>query len=86
MGILSWILFGLIAGAVAKLIMPGNQSGGIVATTGLGVIGALAGGFVGTLVGFGKVTGFNPRSFAIAVVGALLVLWVYGMIRRSTRR
>lgn len=86
MGILSWILFGLIAGALAKLVMPGEQGGGFIATTGLGVIGALAGGFIGTLVGFGEVTGFNARSFAIAVAGALLVLWLYGMIRRRVRR
>jgi len=85
MGILSWILFGLLAGALAKLLLPGDQGGGIIITTVLGIVGAVAGGFVGTLVGFGPVTGFNARSFAIAVAGALLVLWIYGMIRRRAR-
>jgi uncharacterized membrane protein YeaQ/YmgE (transglycosylase-associated protein family) len=85
MGILSWILFGLIAGALAKLLLPGDQGGGIIITTVLGIVGAVAGGFVGTLVGFGPVTGFNVRSFVIAVAGALLVLWIYGMIRRRAR-
>jgi uncharacterized membrane protein YeaQ/YmgE (transglycosylase-associated protein family) len=85
MGILSWILFGLVAGALAKLIMPGDQGGGIVLTTVLGIVGALAGGFLGTLLGFGAVGGFNLRSFAIAIAGALAVLWVYGMVRRRAR-
>jgi uncharacterized membrane protein YeaQ/YmgE (transglycosylase-associated protein family) len=81
MGILTWILLGLVAGALAKFIMPGTQGGGIIVTTVLGVVGALVGGFLGTRVfGFGEVTGFDLRSIAIAVGGALVALFVYGLI------
>jgi uncharacterized membrane protein YeaQ/YmgE (transglycosylase-associated protein family) len=83
MGILTWIVFGLVAGVLAKFIMPGNQSGGFILTTVLGVIGALVGGLLGTYVfDFGDITGFNLRSLAIAVGGALLVLFMYGMVGR----
>lgn len=83
MGILAWIVLGLVAGALAKLIMPGDQAGGIILTTILGVVGALIGGFLGTSVfGFGEVTGFDLRSIAIAVGGALLVLVVFGFLSR----
>jgi len=83
MGILTWIVFGLVAGMLAKFIMPGNQSGGIILTTVLGVVGALVGGLLGTYAfDFGDITGFNLRSLAIAVGGALLVLFVYGMVGR----
>jgi uncharacterized membrane protein YeaQ/YmgE (transglycosylase-associated protein family) len=85
MGILSWIVLGLLAGALAKLIMPGNQGGGLILTTVLGVVGALVGGYLGTSVfQFGDVSGFDVRSMAIAVGGALLVLFVHGLIRNRT--
>ncbi len=83
MGIISWIVFGLIAGVFAKFLMPGDDSGGFIKTTLLGVAGALVGGFIGTKLGFGDVTGFNVRSFAIAIGGALLVLWGYRKIKSS---
>jgi uncharacterized membrane protein YeaQ/YmgE (transglycosylase-associated protein family) len=84
MGILAWIIFGLIAGALAKFIMPGTQGGGIILTIVLGVVGALVGGFLGThLLGFGAISGFDLRSMAIAVGGALLVLVVYGLLVRN---
>jgi uncharacterized membrane protein YeaQ/YmgE (transglycosylase-associated protein family) len=84
MGILAWILLGLVAGALAKFIMPGQQGGGIILTIVLGVVGALVGGFLGTYVfGFGDISGFNLRSIAIAVGGALLVLFVYGLVARG---
>jgi uncharacterized membrane protein YeaQ/YmgE (transglycosylase-associated protein family) len=83
MGILAWIIFGLIAGALAKFIMPGQQPGGIILTIVLGIVGAVVGGFIGTrLLGFGDISGFDLRSLAIAVGGALLVLVVYGMLIR----
>ena len=83
MGILSWIIFGLIAGALAKFIMPGAQGGGIILTIVLGVVGALVGGFLGTKLGLGDISGFDLRSMAIAVGGALLALVAYGLIARN---
>lgn len=84
MGILAWIVLGLVAGALAKFILPGKQGGGIILTTVLGVIGALVGGFLGTRVfGFGEVSGFDLRSVGIAVLGALVVLVVYGLIAKN---
>jgi uncharacterized membrane protein YeaQ/YmgE (transglycosylase-associated protein family) len=83
MGILAWIVFGLIAGGIAKLLMPGPDPGGIFVTLGLGVVGAVVGGFIGTTLGFGGVTGFNFGSLVIAVLGAIVVLIAYRMIRRS---
>ena len=84
MGILAWILFGLLAGALAKFIMPGRQGGGMIVTIVLGVVGALVGGFLGTHVfGFGDISGFDLRSVGIAVGGALLVLFVYGFVARG---
>ncbi|MDL2269594.1 GlsB/YeaQ/YmgE family stress response membrane protein [Desulfosarcina sp. OttesenSCG-928-A07] len=80
MGILSWIIFGLIAGALAKWIMPGKDGGGIIITMLLGIVGAVVGGWIATFLGFGKVTGFNVGSLVIAVVGALVVLFIYGKL------
>ena len=75
MGIISWIVFGLLVGILAKFVMPGDDGGGFIKTTLLGVAGALVGGFIATAIGFGDVTGFNVRSFGIAIAGAVLVWW-----------
>ena len=83
MGILSWIIFGLIAGALAKLIMPGNDPGGFIITILLGIAGAIVGGFIGTALGFGDVTGFNFGSFFIAILGAIILLALYRFLRRT---
>lgn len=77
MGLLSWIVFGLVAGIIAKFLMPGPDGGGIIITIILGVVGAVVGGFIATALGLGDVTGFNVRSFIIAVGGAILVLLLY---------
>ncbi len=82
MGILSWIVFGLIAGALAKFIMPGDDPGGFVITILLGIAGAFVGGFIGTFLGFGSVGGFDIRSFLIAVGGTLVLLAGYRMIKK----
>lgn len=82
MGILSWVIFGLIAGMLAKFIMPGDDPGGCIVTSLIGIAGAVVGGWVGTLVGFGTVSGFDLRSFAIAVVGTLLLLGVYRALKK----
>lgn len=83
MGILLWVLFGLIAGVIAKFIMPGRGPGGIVVTIILGILGAVAGGFISTQLGFGDISGFDVRSMAIAVGGAVLLLLIYGMVRKA---
>ncbi|MGL4969178.1 MAG: GlsB/YeaQ/YmgE family stress response membrane protein, partial [Fusobacteriaceae bacterium] len=74
MGILSWIILGLIAGALAKLIMPGKDGGGFFITMALGIVGALVGGFLGGLIGFGSVQGLNLGSILTATAGAFIVL------------
>lgn len=79
MGILTWIIFGLIAGALAKFIMPGNQGMGWLMTIILGIVGAFVGGWIGSMLGWGDVNSFDIKSMLLAVVGALLVLWIYGM-------
>jgi uncharacterized membrane protein YeaQ/YmgE (transglycosylase-associated protein family) len=88
MGILSWILFGLLAGAIAKLIMPGKDPGGCIGTIIIGILGAVIGGFVGSeLFDFGTVTGFNIRSFGIAILGAIILLSLYRLLlERRPRR
>jgi uncharacterized membrane protein YeaQ/YmgE (transglycosylase-associated protein family) len=83
MGILLWIVFGLIAGAVAKFLMPGKAPGGIIVTIVLGIVGAVVGGFIGTLVGFGDISGFDFRSMLLAVGGGVLVLFIYGLVTRA---
>jgi uncharacterized membrane protein YeaQ/YmgE (transglycosylase-associated protein family) len=83
MGIVSWIVFGLIAGALAKFLMPGADPGGIVITMLLGIGGAIVGGFIGTLIGFGGVGGFDVRSFLVAVGGALVLLAGYRMMKKE---
>ncbi|MGH7549571.1 MAG: GlsB/YeaQ/YmgE family stress response membrane protein [Gemmatimonadota bacterium] len=78
MGILAWIVLGLVAGVLAKFIMPGSQRGGCILTTLLGVAGALVGGFIGQALGFGGVETFSWGSLLWAILGALLLLLVFG--------
>jgi uncharacterized membrane protein YeaQ/YmgE (transglycosylase-associated protein family) len=85
MGILAWILFGLIAGAVAQLVIPGDDPGGggflgILITIVIGIVGAVIGGLIATAIGLGSVTGFNIGSFLIAILGAILLLIVWRAI------
>ena len=82
MGILAWIVFGLIAGALAKFIMPGDDPGGIIVTMLLGIVGAVVGGFLGSLLLGVGVSGFNLPSLLIAIVGALLVLFIYRKVKK----
>ncbi|MGL5284844.1 Uncharacterized membrane protein YeaQ/YmgE, transglycosylase-associated protein family [Aeromonas sp. RU39B] len=77
MGILAWIFFGLIAGILAKWIMPGRDGGGFIMTVVLGIAGSVVGGFISTKLGIGSVSGFNLPSMGISIVGALVLLFVY---------
>lgn len=81
MGILSWIVMGLIAGAIAKFVMPGDDPGGFIVTIIIGVVGAIVGGFIATTLGLGDVTGFNIRSLLIAVGGSVVLLIVWRAIK-----
>jgi len=81
MGIFAWIVLGLIVGALAKWIMPGPDPGGIGITILLGIGGALVGGFLGSALGIGAVTGLNFGSILLAVGGALLLLWGHRRLR-----
>ena len=84
MGIIAWIIFGLIAGVIAKLIMPGRDGGGFILTCILGVVGTVVGGWLATMFGIGgDVSGFNLHSFLVAVVGAIVVLGVFRLVRRD---
>jgi len=83
MGILAWIVFGLIAGALAKFIMPGNDPGGFIVTTIIGIVGAVIGGFIAVQLGFGDVAGFDVRSFIIAIAGALILLFGYRVLKKA---
>ncbi len=85
MGILTWIIFGLIVGVVASFIMPSRNFGGIIGDIVVGIIGAFAGGWIYGLFGHAGVTGFNLPSMLCAVIGAVVLLWVLRAIggRRS---
>jgi len=75
LGVIGWIIFGLIVGVVAKLIMPGRDPGGIIVTALLGIAGALLGGFLGRALGW-----YGPQDaagFLMSIVGAVLLLFVY---------
>jgi uncharacterized membrane protein YeaQ/YmgE (transglycosylase-associated protein family) len=83
MGILSWILLGLIAGALAKFIMPGKDPGGFFVTILIGIVGGILGGFLGTVVGLGKIESFGLGGLFIATVGSILVLIIYRPIKKK---
>lgn len=83
MGVLSWVILGLVVGVLAKWIMPGKEPGGLIVTTLLGVAGAFVGGYLGSLVGLGSVSGFDLRSLLLAVGGAVLVLLVYRSVTKG---
>jgi uncharacterized membrane protein YeaQ/YmgE (transglycosylase-associated protein family) len=83
MNLFTWILLGLLAGGIAKLIFPGKDPGGCLATVGIGIIGALIGGLLGTTVfGWGTVTGFNLKSLGIAIAGSLVLLSLFRLVSR----
>jgi uncharacterized membrane protein YeaQ/YmgE (transglycosylase-associated protein family) len=86
MGILTWIILGLIAGVIAKLIMPGDDPGGFIITILLGIAGALAGGFIASALDLGGVSGLNIWSIIIAILGAILLLWIYRLVMARRAR
>lgn len=83
MSILSWIIFGLIAGAIAKALHPGKDPGGWIITIIIGIAGALLGGWVSTLLGTPVTSNWSLKGFLFAVIGAIILLWLYGMATRK---
>lgn len=90
MGFLGWIVLGLIVGAIAKLIMPGRDGGGIILTILLGIIGGIVGGVIGKYIFHTGLGGFfNLRTWVLALVGSIVVLLIYRLVRgrgRAVRR
>ncbi len=84
MGILTWIILGLIAGAIAKFLMPGRDPGGIIITIVIGIVGAVIGGFISTQIGYGDVSGLNLPSILISIVGAIILLIIYRMVAQRS--
>jgi uncharacterized membrane protein YeaQ/YmgE (transglycosylase-associated protein family) len=83
MGCLGWILVGLVAGGLAKFLLPGKDPGGIVTTIIVGIAGASLGGWIATRLGYGSFEGFDLRSMALAVGGAILLLVLVRLIAGS---
>ena len=86
MGILGFLLLGLIAEAIAKAVLPGRQGGGWVVTLVLGVVGAILGGWIGSLI-FGGGLGdfFDLRTWLLSILGAVIVLGIFGAVTRRSR-
>jgi uncharacterized membrane protein YeaQ/YmgE (transglycosylase-associated protein family) len=84
MGIFSWVFLGLIAGAIAKFIMPGKDPGGIIVTILIGIAGAIVGGFLGSFVGLGKVESFDLGGIFITTAGAIILLIIYRLLRKRS--
>ena len=77
-GVLGWMLFGLVVGAVAKLVMPGRDPGGMIVTMLIGIVGALLGGWIGQAVGW-----YGPQDgagFLMSLLGAIILLWLYRVL------
>lgn len=83
MGILSWIVLGLLAGAIAKWLRPGKDPQGCIITILIGIAGAFVGGWIGSMLGLGDVNEFSFRTLLLAIGGSIIVLWLYAMIRKK---
>jgi uncharacterized membrane protein YeaQ/YmgE (transglycosylase-associated protein family) len=89
MGFLGWIVLGLLAGAIAKLIMPGDDPGGIIVTMLIGIVGAVIGGFLGSRIfGIGLQSFWSLQTWIVAIIGSLVLLVIYRLIagRRTVSR
>lgn len=82
MGIIAWIILGALSGWIASMIMKKNESMGAIANIITGIIGAFIGGIVFNLIGADKVTGLNLYSVLVSVVGACILLWIVGKIKK----
>lgn len=85
MSFIWWIIIGLIAGALARLIMPGRDPMGIIATIVLGIVGSIIGGVIGMAIWRNNTNGFQPGGLLLSILGAIIVLWIWRMMKsRST--
>jgi uncharacterized membrane protein YeaQ/YmgE (transglycosylase-associated protein family) len=84
MGFISWIFLGLIAGALAKFLVPGKDPGGFIVTILIGIVGAILGGFLGSFIGLGRVESFDLGGVIIATLGAIILLVLYRLFRKGT--
>jgi uncharacterized membrane protein YeaQ/YmgE (transglycosylase-associated protein family) len=84
MGIIAWIILGLLVGVLARFLAPGRQPMGLVATILLGIVGAVVGGLIGTQMGWGEVHGFDLRSLGLAILGGVLILFLVGLFQRGS--
>ena len=84
MGILAWIVLGILVGILARFIMPGTQTMGIIGTILLGIVGAVVGGFIGIQMGWGNVQGFDFRSLGLAILGGVLVLFLVRLFQKGS--
>ncbi|WP_373725270.1 GlsB/YeaQ/YmgE family stress response membrane protein [Bacteroides heparinolyticus] len=83
MGILSWIILGLLAGLIAKAIRPGKDPGGWIITIIIGLLGSVVGGWIGSALGWGAVNEFSIRTLLLSTGGAVVVLWIFALLRKK---
>lgn len=83
MNLFTWIFLGLVAGAIAKFIMPGKDPGGIFVTILIGIFGGMVGGYLGTFIGLGKIESFDLGGILIATMGSILLLIAWRFIRKK---
>lgn len=81
MSILGWIIMGFLAGWLARALMPGRQPAGFIVTTVIGIVGAAIGGWIGTQLGWGSLSGFDIRSLGMSVIGAIVLLLALSALR-----
>ncbi len=86
MGIIAWIVFGFVVGLIARAIMPGKQGMGFVMTTLLGIAGSVIGGLIASALGSGDATGFHGSGFIGSILGALVLLFIAGLVTGPRRR
>ena len=76
-----WLIIGLIAGALARLIMPGRDPMGVIATIVLGIVGSIIGGLVSMAIWRNNANGFQPAGLILSILGAIVVLWIWRMVK-----
>jgi uncharacterized membrane protein YeaQ/YmgE (transglycosylase-associated protein family) len=86
MGVIAWIVLGIIGGAIAKALMPGRDPGGLLVTVVIGIVGAVLGGFLGNLIMGRGLNGFSIWSILLSSLGAMILLWTYRLVMSRSRR